>query len=220
MIHVITRTNNRPNKFKLCAESVANQTADLIHTTISEDTLPQYLEDYINIQSVILDKKDFKHYNNYLDWAMLHGGEQGDYFAFLDDDDFYLYDDSLQFALEQGNCADLIIWRVNSAVGVVPSREAFDNKKIEQCNISGIGFLIKKGSFKDAKFGDSTLGDWRFLNTAQHEVNSIAWVDAVLSSTNPADKFGNGKEQDLPYEKVMQGYDIAKRHLKHFRKWN
>lgn len=224
MIHVITRTNKRPNKFKLCAESVQMQTAECEHVTISEDQFPSYCHGYIGsskkVVNAVLKKSDFAHYNEYLDWGMNSRGEQGDYFAFLDDDDFYLYDDSLQYALEQGQGADLIIWRVNSAVGIVPSRDAFDNKQIQECNIDMNGFLIKKGSFKNAKFGDKTLGDFRFLNTAQHEVNSIAWVDAVLSSTTPLDKFGGGKEQDLPYSKVMQGHDIALRHFKHFRKWN
>lgn len=227
MIYVITRTNKRPNKFKVCAESVQMQELGepLTHVTLSEDKLPDYVRDYTDepnkhrVLPKVLKKSEFKHYNNYLDWAMQNLGKEGDYFACLDDDDFYLWNDSLQYAIKEGEDAELTIWRVNSAVGVVPSRQAFDAEQIQSSNISGIGFLIRKGSFKEAKFGDATLGDYRFLAKAAQEVKSVAWVDAVLSSVNPHDKFGGGREGDGTIERVRDGFELAKKHFKHFRKW-
>lgn len=216
MIHVLTRTNKRPNKFKLCAESVQMQTANLVHTTISEDTLPEYLEDYNDIQSLILDKKDFAHYNEYLDYAMLHGGQQGDYFAMLDDDDFYLWPDSLEIALNEGQGADLIIWRVNASNNVIVPRD-ISKQQVTFGDISGIGFLVKKGSFVNAKFGNKLGGDYNFLKDAVNECKSVKWINKVLSSTNPLDTYGAGLDKDMSYETAKKGYHIAQNQLKLFR---
>lgn len=215
MIYVITRTNNRPNKFKVCAESVAMQTVKCEHITISENTSPNYFGGHNPFSRFILRKDKFTHYNEYLDWALKNIGKDGDYFAFLDDDDFYLWPNSLELAIQNGNNADLIIWRVNASNNViVPRYETFQQKQVKEGDISGIGFLIRKGSFKEARWGNRTLGDYRFIKTAIKEVKSVAWVDKVLSSTNPLDSFGNGKEQDAPIEKVREGFKIAQQTLK------
>ena len=212
MIYVITRTNKRPNKFKVCQESVAIQSVVCKHVTISEDNLPQYLEDFEG-DSIVLPKNSFKHYNNYLDWAFANIGEPDDYFMCLDDDDFLLWGDSLETALKEGKEADLIIWRVNSAVGIVPTIDQVEQKKVIECSISGIGFLIKKKVIKNARFGDATLGDYRFLNTANQENESV-WIPNVLTSTNPFDKFGGGNERDMDYNQAKKGFNIARAQLK------
>jgi hypothetical protein len=216
MIHVLTRTNNRPNKFKLCAESVAMQTIECRHTTISEDQYPPYVLGYNNIDSIVLPKNEFEHYNQYLDWAMQDGGQSGDYFACLDDDDFYLWPDSLEIAMNEGQGADLIIWRVNASNNVIVPRD-MSKQQVTFGDISGIGFLVKKGSFKNAKFGNKLGGDYNFLKDAVKECKSVKWINKVLSSTNPLDTYGAGLEKDMAYETAKKGYHIAQNQLKLFR---
>lgn len=215
MIYVITRTNNRPNKFKVCAESVAMQNIECTHITISENKLPDYVEATEGITSVVLNKSDFEHYNEYLDWALANMGVDGDYFAFLDDDDFYLWPNSLQTAMFIGNGHDLILWRVNASNNViVPRINTFQAKEIKFGDVSGIGFLVRKGSFHSAKFGNKLGGDYNFLKDAIKECDKVKWINKVLSSTNPLFSYGAGNEQDAPIEKVREGFKTAQNHLK------
>ena len=214
MIYVITRTNNRPAKFQVCAESVQAQSIECEHITISEDVLPTYLEDVQGITSVTLNKSDFQHYNQYLDWALENIGKEGDYFAFLDDDDFYTSPNSLKIAMEQGNGHDLILWRVNASNNViVPRLDSFEKQEVKFGDISGIGFLVRKGSFTSAKFGNKLGGDYNFLKDAVKECKRVKWVNKVLSSVNPLFSYGAGNEQDAPIEKVREGYQRAIKHL-------
>lgn len=214
MIYVITRTNNRRNKFAVCAESVQAQSIECEHVTISEDVLPDYLEKYKGISNVVINKSDFSHYNEYLDWAMANMGVDGDYFAFLDDDDFYTSPDSLKIAMEQGNGHDLILWRVNASNNViVPRLDSFKKNLVKFGDISGIGFLVCKGSFTSAKFGNKLGGDYNFLKDAVKECKRVKWVNKVLSSVNPLFSYGAGNEQDAPIEKVREGYQRAIKHL-------
>ena len=214
MIYVITRTNNRPNKFKVCAESVAMQNIECTHITISENVLPDYVEATKGITSVTLNKADFEHYNQYLYHALEHIGQEDDYFAFLDDDDFYTSPDSLKIAMEQGNGHDLILWRVNASNNViVPRLETFEKQEVKFGDISGIGFLVRKGSFTTARFGNKLGGDYNFLKDAVNECKRVKWINKVLSSVNPLFSYGAGNEQDAPIEKVREGYQRAIKYL-------
>lgn len=218
MIYVITRTNNRPNKFAICAESVQAQTVECKHITISENVLPEYVEKAKSpnhkMSHVVLQKENFEHYNEYLDFALKQIGQEGDYFAILDDDDFYTSPDSLKIAMEEGNGADLIIWRVNASNNViVPRLDTFEKKQVKFGDISGIGFLVRKDSFNSAKFGNKLGGDYNFLKDAVNECKSVKWINKVLSSVNPLFSFGAGKEEDAPIEKVREGYNRAKKYL-------
>lgn len=214
MIYVITRTNNRPNKFAICAESVQAQTIECEHITISENELPSYVEATKGIISVTVNKADFEHYNQYLDWALENIGQEGDYFAFLDDDDFYTSPDSLKIAMQEGNGNDLILWRVNASNNViVPRLTTFENKEVKFGDISGIGFLVRKGSFTSARFGNKLGGDYNFLKDAVNECKGVKWVNKVLSSVNPLFSYGAGNQQDAPIEKVREGYQRAIKHL-------
>lgn len=199
----------------MCAESVAMQSIECEHITISENVLPDYVENTKGITRVTLAKSDFEHYNQYLDWAMANIGVDGDYFAFLDDDDFYLWPDSLQTAMFIGNGHDLILWRVNASNNViVPRLNTFQAKEIKFGDVSCIGFLVRKGSFHSAKFGNKLGGDYNFLKDAIKECDKVKWINKVLSSTNPLFSYGAGNEQDAPIEKVREGFKTAQNHLK------
>lgn len=216
MIYVITRTNNRPNKFRLCAETVQEQTVDCTHVMLCENEIAGYVHPYHFVpmekttQAHVMVKGDFKHYNQYLDWALQNIGSDGDYFAFLDDDNFYLRPDALELAIKEGANSDLIMWRVNVSNNIVVPRDMASGK-VAFGDIDMNGFLVRKGSFKNATFGDKLGGDYNFLKDAVTECKSVAWVDRVLSSTTPLDSFGGGNEQDLDYKRVLTGYELAKK---------
>lgn len=109
MLHVITRTSNRPNFFKLCRNTVKNQTyIPINHIVISDNDKDTYISEYEGIQLIKLNSKNYSHFELYLNEALQIIPED-DYFCVLDDDDFYTTEKSLEIAMKAIGTKDVVI---------------------------------------------------------------------------------------------------------------
>ena len=207
-LHVITRTSGRPNFFKICRQSVIQQTyPNINHIVIIDDKNDNsYVENYSGIQKIYVKAKDYVHWEQFLN-AGLGAVPEDDYLCIIDDDDFYTSPDSLKKAMITLDNNNIVFWRVKAAGGVVPGAGHW-KKSLPFGQISMIGWIVKKKFIGEATFTPGYGGDHRFIANIT-DVNSMPhykWHDEILSTTNPIRPQGGGGQLDAIDRRVREGF--------------
>ncbi len=185
LINILTRTHNRLNYFKVCRESVLNQTHEKINHIVGSDIDCYYYENYIKLvpQKVIYPKPDgLASYE--APWN-LHLNELGKYVRdgwvmYLDDDDKFVSSDSLKSIVSVINSEDeMILWRVDINGVIYPNDRYFG--KIIPGNISGIGFMFHS-KYLPVYWHSWNFGDYRVINELSKKIKQ-RWINSVLTQT-------------------------------------
>jgi len=209
-VNILTRTSNRPIGFKICEESIKNQTYSNINHIVSYDNDKDlnYLGNCknkikINRSEIIKNDKS-KNPNNPSFWfsphnlycnSLLDEVEEG-WVMYLDDDDM-LYDKTVIEKIVK-NIVDedtILIWKMRYPDGrCLPDSHSF---KTENIRLGGIGspcFLFHS-KYKDESIWDAyKCGDYRFLEKLYKKIPNKKWINEIFIQLNNSGGFGKKKD--------------------------
>jgi len=200
LVNILTRTHNRPKHFKVCRESILNQTYKKINHIVGSDVDCDYYDKAIRLTiNDVQYPQLMPEYNTYPAPWNLHLNELAKYVKdgwvmYLDDDDKFVHKNALKIIVNNIDSEnELIVWRVkiniNEQGWIVPSDSAF-SKKIEAGNVSGIGFMFHS-KYLPVDWGSWSYGDYRVYMQLLNKGLKLKWIDLVLTETQ--DKPKNGK---------------------------
>lgn len=182
MINIITRTHLRPKRFKICRDSVCSQVYKAVNHIVGSDTTCDYF-DAIKLakKSHSVEKDEIGKYpapyNLHLD--ELAKRCQDGYVMYLDDDDMFVDNNSLQEIMNHVSEESVTLWKVNINGRIVPCDDNFG--KIIPNDISGIGFCFHTKHLP-VNWGSWTGGDYRVIKHLTDKLEMI-WIDKILTKT-------------------------------------
>jgi glycosyltransferase involved in cell wall biosynthesis len=191
LVNIITRTHNRPKYFQVCRESILNQTHKKINHIVGSDTVCDY-HDCIKLELLPV-RYPVAEYGSYPAPWNLHLNELQKYakegwVMFLDDDDKFVYNDSISTILNYVKSEDeIIFWRVDINGWIVPDDNGFG--KIIAGNISGIGFMFHT-KYLPVDWGSWNFGDYRVMTQLVEKKLQQKWINLVLTQTQGRPNLG------------------------------
>ena len=192
LVNIITRTHNRPKNFKVCKDSINNQSHENINHIIGSDVECDYCE-YIKLElsDVVSEKPDIGTYpapwNLHLNELNKH--VKDGWVMYLDDDDVFTSKDALKIiASNIDNEDQILLWKVSINGWIVPSEEAF-GRVISPGNISGIGFMFHIKHLP-VDWGSWSYGDYRVLRELSKKLKQ-KWINLILTQTQGEPNHGN-----------------------------
>jgi glycosyltransferase involved in cell wall biosynthesis len=208
LINILTRTSNRPVGFKICRESIQNQTYKNIRHIVSYDTDEDldYLKLYKNIDllkvSPILEEPigegaragyRFAPYNLYCN-NLMDEVEEG-WILFLDDDDRLSGTEVVEKMvndIKKSSKNTLLIWRMEYPDGkILPPMEHMDRKTIKMNHIGAPCFTFHSKYKNKARWDCWKAGDFFFLNQLFQKIKRKKWIREVYIQLNNSGDFGN-----------------------------
>jgi len=192
LVNVITRTHNRPKYFKVCRDSILNQSHENINHIVGSDVECDYYDCIkLKLSDGVSPKPDVGTYaapwNLHLNELGKHAKEG--WVMYLDDDDKFTSLDSLKIILSHVDNEDqILLWRVDINGWIVPSDDKF-GKVIAPGNISGIGFMFHTKHLP-VDWGSWSYGDYRVLRQLSKKLKQ-KWINLILTQTQG--KPNNGK---------------------------
>ena len=192
LVNIITRTHNRPKHFKVCKESILNQTHKKINHIVGSDTECDYY-DVIKLQ---LQKSTYPKPDMFASYEApwnLHLNELGKYakegwVMYLDDDDKFVSPDSISIIINNiENENQILFWRVDINNWIVPDDNGFG--KVIAGNISGIGFMFHTKHLP-VDWGSWNFGDYRVMTQLVAKNLQHKWINLVLTQTQGKPNFG------------------------------
>ena len=207
LINILTRTSSRPNFFRKCKESIDSQTHKNIRHIISIDN--EESEDYVqglDFIRVYREEPDppnikllgheeiAKPYNLYFN-HLLQEVKEG-WIMFLDDDDRFETENSLQTIVDNLVRRTTLCWKVYiGRKEVVPRTPITSTYAPVHCDVSTIGFLIP-GMYANAiKWDAYSRCDWRVATQAYNISENVSYIDEILTRTQCGAHWG--KQIDL-----------------------
>ena len=234
-LNILTRTSGRPNFFRVCKQSIRQQDyPNIKHWVIVDDKNDNsYVNEYPDIEIINVSQKDHNHFETYLNEG-LSRIPKGELFCVMDDDDFYVRDNSLSRAVGVLGEGDVVFFQVQCAGGLVPTPSLVtgSNKRLEGGQISMEGFVMTVDftwnpvTGKRIQFPGVYGGDWAFIDACigynygpdgtlkddfrDWNNEKIKWCIEKLASTNPCRRQGSGESMDMDYNTILQGYQRSK----------
>ncbi|MDC8006284.1 glycosyltransferase [Aureisphaera galaxeae] len=215
VINILTRTSNRPNGFKICRESIENQTyTNIRHIVSYDDSVDlEYLREYANIDLVkvqpITDppqnagergKFKFAPYNLYCNELMEYVREG--WIIFLDDDDRFIDEHAVQHIVNQINEASkntLLLWQMRYPDGaLIPSNDLMDAEQIKLANIGAPCFTFHSKHKDKARWDCWKAGDFFFLKQLFQKIKKKKWIKEPYIQLNNTGNFG--QREDISIE--------------------
>jgi len=191
LINVLTRTHNRPNYFRVCRESILNQTHKNINHIVGSDTECNYYDDYIKLEHQKLDPQPDRLASYAAPWN-LHLNElakhvEDGWVMYLDDDDKFIYNNSVETIVNNiENEDEMLLWRVDINGVVYPNDAHFG--KIVPGNITGIGFMFHS-KYLPVRWYSWNFGDYRVMNELSKKIKQ-RWINLVLTQTQGKPNYG------------------------------
>ena len=184
LVNVLTRTHSRPKYFKICRESILNQSHKNINHIVGSDTECDYY-DCINLvpQKAVYPKPD--NLASYEAPWNLHLNELGKHVKdgwvmYLDDDDKFVTNDAISTIIDNIESEDeMILWRVDINGVIYPNSIHYGN--IVPGNISGIGFMFHSKHLP-VHWYSWNFGDYRVIVELSKKIKQ-RWINSVLTQT-------------------------------------
>jgi hypothetical protein len=206
---VLTRTSGRPNYFSNCCASLNRQTyRNFSHFVCTDDAESI---DYIKSNGIVpmfmvhagpklgLSKRRSP-YNLYFNNMYPHVSDG--YILFLDDDDVFVRDDSLEILAAIISKADfpvssLFLWQVLFPNGIlVPS--SITSLDFKPGNLSGIGFCFHTNYISAAIWDEYKESDFRVIHKLKIACEQIVLIPAVLTGIQRGEGLGGfGGRDDI-----------------------
>lgn len=206
LINILIRTSDRPEYFERCINSIRNQSYSNYRIIVSADS--DETVDYVRklgIEPIWVKKLERSQeqtfpWNLYLN-RLMDEVKEG-WIVFLDDDDFYLDNDSLELitrVLPPENSM-LVYCMIYPDGRVLPDDEHFGIIPFERKHISMQCFCFHSKHKNNVRFDGMRAGDYRFINKLINVLNNkVSWFPATLVGLS---NFGlNGAKKDLHNEK-------------------
>ena len=211
-INVLVRTSNRPNYFKACYNSIVNQTYNNVRIIVSydNDQSLEYLDLYDHITKIRVDIDDYSDvippvikrdigqykfpYNLYLN--TLGSYVKNGFIMYLDDDDIFTNDKSVENLVKNINSRDdLIFWRVQFPDGIIIPEDDYFRKEPVYCHISGIGFAFHKKYIDFAQWDGWKGSDYAVATKLYNAVPNKVYIGEVLTGLQRNTGWGGQGDQ-------------------------
>lgn len=186
ILNVITRTHQRKDYFEVCKQSVLSQRAiDSINWIVGTDTdcsyYPQAIRVSTNNQVPLMIPQGHYHapYNQYLNELQTYARE--DFLMYLDDDDRFTNEKSVQRILNACEEDKILVWKVRlKGKWIVPDKSF--GHMITAGDFSGIGFAFHVKHLP-VDWGNISYGDYRVATQLIKKGLKIKWLDMILTET-------------------------------------
>lgn len=192
IINIITRTHDRPKHFKICRDSILNQTYKNINHIVGSDIDCDYCDDYIKLELQEVQPKPDNLASYPAPWNLhinvLHNYVKEGWIMYLDDDDMFINENSLSIIVNHiENEDELLLWRVNINGRIVPDDNGFG--KIIAGNISSIGFMFHS-KYLPIDWVSWNFGDYRAIKQLENKKLKQKWINQVLTKTQGVPNLG------------------------------
>lgn len=193
LVNILVRTNNRPNFFDKCYQSILSQTYENVNIIVGyhSGSAQDYLIPY-KIKPVKYPKYDQRipiHENKddygrpfpsnfYLN--VLRDQVQEGLVILLDDDDCFESPTAIEEIVSAMKSEDdLVLWRIFAMGKKIPSDQNFRSNPIAK-DISGISFCCHSKHFKQETFEPYRLMDFRLIRNLYEKLNPV-YIDKFLT---------------------------------------
>ena len=219
LINIITRTRNRPNHFNICVQSLTQQGDVNLHhiVTYQVDEDLEYINKYkypnttlVKVPNIIkdphrhtyIDGNHLNHspYNTFLNEAHKHVKEG--WIMYLDDDDFFLYKNSIEVLYKNIFNYDLNtkhFWRVKFPTYLLPNdhwwQSYVEGKPLKISQISMIGMLYHSNHLDKINFHEWACGDYFAFSNLDKLLPKRNMINSPLTGLQSSP--GNGLRKDL-----------------------
>lgn len=211
LINILTRTSNRPKGFKMCRESIENQTYKNIRHIVSydDDKDLSYLEGFSGMDIIKVypiqekptdagERSNFKFapYNLYCN-TLMEEVEEG-WIIFLDDDDRLINDHAIEEIVNELNQVSkntLLIWKMRYPDGkLLPPEDHMDRGIIKMGHIGAPCFTFHS-KHKGKAFWDCwKTGDFFFLRQLFQQMKHKKWIKKPYIQLNNSGNFGQRED--------------------------
>jgi hypothetical protein len=197
VINILTRTSNRPNFFKINAESVKSQTYKNIKHIVSYDNDDDlnYLNKYEDITLVKINKLKlieeddspnpktgkYSPHNLYFN-EMLKIVDDG-WVLYLDDDDYFINEDcvlKIVEAINKNNEDTLIFWKFKLGDNLILPKIINKNNPPKLYNIGSCCVCFNFKHINIIKWDAWKCSDFRIINNLFNNVNKNYFINEVL----------------------------------------
>lgn len=207
LVNILIRTSNRPEYFRDCINSIYSQTYKNINIIVGVDTDQTY--NYVKkdkCRIVSYKKEDFEvptkpnsedygHEfipNSYMN-KLMDECKYG-YIMYLDDDDVYQDNQSLEFIVSKIQTEnDLLFWKVQFPHRVVPAPSKF-RQPPELTQVDTVGFMFPVKYRVD--WEPFSNGDFRVAKQLYKNVPFKRYIDKILTKVQRNVKLGRGLRDD------------------------
>ena len=188
--HVLIRTSNRPNAFRYAIGSVLRQSYENINIVVICDDKKsiEYTQGYpcrVIIPETVEHRpkpdgagKEYSTWfppNDYLNQAQRKLNEG--YIFFLDDDDMFLDDMSIQNVIQQAEPDKLAIWKVQFPGNIIPNGSFGITPTL--CDVTGIGLCYHTSQIRRSDWTPWKCADYRTAKGWPD--NQIIWINEILT---------------------------------------
>lgn len=208
LINILTRTSGRPNSFKICRESIENQSYRNFRHIVSYDEVEdlKYINSY-NIEKIRVVKRteqevdhyfnpgnrEFAPYNLYCN-DLLSLVDKG-WIMFLDDDDMLAHKEVLEIIvarIKKASKRTLFIWQMEYPDGkILPPDELVEKKEIKIYNIGSPCFLFHHQYAHRLTWDPWKCSDFRIIKKLNKIIPKNKWIMQPLVKLNNFGDFGN-----------------------------
>jgi len=133
---------------------------------------------------------------------------------FLDDDDVLAMPETLEKIAQNGK--DLILWKVDLHGKIIPTDLNF-GKSVELYDVTGIGFAFHINYVKFATWSEWKRGDYRVAKALFDNVESVGWIDSVLTKTQ-GNQAGFGVRKDINFVEPIKRNEMIVKFIKNTTK--
>lgn len=206
-VNILIRTSGRPRFFQNCYASIIEQTYPNINIVINADSddgkvYTRKCNSRLTTFKKRLDipeqprGKDIGVYfpqNEYLDkMQRLVDG----WIIMLDDDDFFIDKNAIEkLSKYMDDKNNFLVWRVDFHDKKIPSDKNWKNKKIEVCDISGIGFAYHSSNINLSDWSCWKRADFRTAKKLHENLDTV-WFNEIFTGVQFS--AGYGQRKDLP----------------------
>ena len=214
VINIPVRTSGRPNYFRNCYYSIANQSYQNINLIVSVDDDESYeyvkklgVTNIVVVQKLPIEKKSYfdneigrsrRHAPYNLHLNTLYDRLTSGYVVGMDDDDMFANDNAIEEIVSHIiSNEQLLFWRVKFPNGQIIPPDSVWGQRPYCCKFSGLGYAwnIK---YKEYTYWDEwSLGDYRSASRLYRIVKDKVYINKVLSKVQRKQANGLGRRDDL-----------------------
>lgn len=213
LVNILVRTSDRPKYFRSCYESIKGQTYKSVRIIVSYDneSTYDYLKKYKDILKVRvyplisdnypppeIERDDYRKFppELYMNDLMQH--VKSGFIVYLDDDDCYVKENSLETIVKNITSEDdLLFWRVKFPEGkIIPEIGYFGNPPVF-CHVSTIGFCFHSKYIPFAQWDGWRGSDYLVASKLYKVIPNKIYINDILTGLQRTEGFGGwGKRDD------------------------
>ena len=191
IINILTRTSNRPKFFDINYNSVKSQIVDsnvIINHIVSYDdpTTFEYVDKYNDIIKVPVIKQNFTSMKTFpfnLYFNELHKYVKDGFIIYLDDDDTFYDNNSLQKIIPYLDINKILFWQVQFSNKIIPSVSLILSKSVSKNNCPSNSFSFHYSLLNKYNILWKPIrgGDYIFIHNLYKKHKNCRWINLIIT---------------------------------------